>query len=171
MNGDSISVTVRLPRIDEVARIETLLLEATSWLNTQGMPMWLPSEVSLDAIFADVRQGLFFVVEHEQRLVAAVKFQLDDPLFWPDVPNDESAFIHRFVVSREYAGRGFSTTILKWAADRARKLGKRYLRLDCEASRPKLRALYEKFGFRHHSDRQVERFHVSRYEYVLADHR
>ena len=33
-------------------------------------------------------------------------------------------------------------------------LGFRYLRLDCVAT-PRLRAVYERFGFEHHSDRQV----------------
>jgi hypothetical protein len=42
------------------------------------------------------------------------------------------------------------------------------LRLDCEASRPRLRAVYEGFGFRHHSDRQVGPYFVSRYEYALG---
>ncbi|MEH2214010.1 MAG: hypothetical protein V7K84_25930, partial [Nostoc sp.] len=43
-----------------------------------------------------------------------------------------------------------------------------YLRLDCDASRPRLRAVYERFGFRHHSDKQVGAYFVSRYEYKIS---
>jgi len=56
---------------------------------------------------------------------------------------------------------------MQWAVDRARALGRTHVRLDCEASRPRLRAVYERFGFHHHSDRQVGPYFVSRYEFVI----
>ena len=34
-----------------------------------------------------------------------------------------------------------------------------------EASRARLRAMYEEFGFRHHSDWQAGPYYVARYEY------
>ncbi|MNC95693.1 hypothetical protein D3C83_128760 [compost metagenome] len=51
-----------------------------------------------------------------------------------------------------------------WAAGHARSLGRRWLRRDCDADRPKVRALYERFGFRLHSYRQVGSYYVARYE-------
>ncbi len=90
---------------------------------------------------------------------------------WPDVPSGESAFIHRLAVRRAFAGGAVSTALLNWAIERARKLDKKFLRLDCEASRSRLRAVYERFGFRHHSDRKVGPYRVARYEFSLAQHR
>ena len=86
----------------------------------------------------------------------------------PDVPQTESAFVHRLAVRRRFAGGGISSALLDWAVERARLLGRDYLRLDCEASRPRLRAFYERFGFRHHSDREVGPYYVSRYEYKVG---
>jgi GNAT superfamily N-acetyltransferase len=97
-----------------------------------------------------------------------MKFQLDDPLFWPDASQGEAAYVHRLAVRRRYAGSGLSTELLRWAVDRTRALGRLYLRLDCAASRPRLRAIYERFGFRYHSDRQVGPYLVSRYEYDVT---
>ena len=48
-------------------------------------------------------------------------------------------------------------------------LERRYLRLDCDASRPKLRRLYEELGFEFHSFRQVGAYYVARYEYPLTN--
>jgi hypothetical protein len=48
-------------------------------------------------------------------------------------------------------------------------LGRRYLRLDCEASRTRLRAVYERIGFRFHSDKQVGSYFIARYEYDVAE--
>jgi GNAT superfamily N-acetyltransferase len=72
--------------------------------------------------------------------------------------------VHRLAVRRAFAGQGVSVALLEWTVDRARTLGKRYLRLDCDADRPRLRALYERFGFRLHSYRQVGSYYVARYE-------
>jgi GNAT superfamily N-acetyltransferase len=72
--------------------------------------------------------------------------------------------VHRLAVRRAFAGQGISTALLEWAVDRARTLGKRYVRLDCDADRSRLRAVYERFGFRLHSYRQVGSYYVSRYE-------
>jgi len=73
-------------------------------------------------------------------------------------------FVAFEAVRRRFAGGSVSSALLSWARDRVRELGLRYLRLDCEASRPPLKAIYERFGFRHHSDRQVGQYLVSRYE-------
>jgi GNAT superfamily N-acetyltransferase len=97
-----------------------------------------------------------------------VKFQLEDSLFWPDVSPKQSAFVHRLAVKRHFAGGNISSALLRWAVEKTRSLGREYLRLDCEASRDRLRAIYERFGFRHHSDRQVGPYFVSRYEYKVC---
>ncbi|MEH2169833.1 MAG: hypothetical protein V7K41_24920 [Nostoc sp.] len=60
-----------------------------------------------------------------------------------------------------------SLILLAWVVEHAQTLGKRYLRLDCDALCLRLRAVYEGFGFRYHSDRQVGAYFVSRYEYQI----
>jgi GNAT superfamily N-acetyltransferase len=119
-------------------------------------------------IAADVNAGLFFIAECDGEVAGVVKFQLEDREFWPDVPQTESAFVHRLAVRRRFARRGISSALLSWAVERARSLRRDYLRLDCEVSRPKLRAVYERFGFVHHSDRQVGPYFVSRYQYRVT---
>ncbi|MEH2214292.1 hypothetical protein [Nostoc sp.] len=54
--------------------------------------------------------------------------------------------------------------MLTWAVERAQTLSKRYLRLDCDDLRPRLRAVYEGFGFRDRSQRQIGAYFVSGYE-------
>jgi GNAT superfamily N-acetyltransferase len=147
---------------DAVFRV---LQEAAQWLEQRGMAMWRDDELLPARVAADVEGGLFFIAEREGVAAGVIKFQLEDSLFWPDVAPGQSAFVHRLAVRRQFAGSGMSTALLDWAVERARTLGLEYLRLDCEASRLRLRAVYERFGFRHHSDRQVGPYFVSRYEY------
>ena len=84
------------------------------------------------------------------------------------IATDVAAFVHRLAVRRACAGGQLSALLLRWAAQRAMSLGRRFLRLDCEASRPRLRSVYERCGFQHHSDRQVGPYFVSRYELPLS---
>jgi GNAT superfamily N-acetyltransferase len=148
--------------LDEVAGI---LREAARWLEERGMAMWRQDELASSRIAEDVRSGLFFLAECDGEAAGTIKYQLEDKLFWPDLPQDDSAFVHRLAVKRRYAGGEVSSALLLWAIARTDALGRRYLRLDCEVLRPRLRALYERMGFRFHSDRQVESYYVARYEY------
>ena len=158
------TLSIRPANSDDAATVSAALVEAAQWLEAAGMRLWRAEELHESEIAADVASGLFFIAECDGIAAAVVRFQLEDPLFWPDVPLGDAAYIHRLAVRRQFAGRGISTTILSWAAERTRSLGRGWLRLDCEASRPKLRAIYERFGFRHHSDRQVGPYFVARYE-------
>jgi GNAT superfamily N-acetyltransferase len=145
-----------------------ILSEAARWLEQTGNIMWRDNELLPSSIAVDVNAGSFFIAECDGEAAGVIKFQLEDALFWPDVPQGESAFVHRLAVRRKFAGGGISSIILNWAVEQARSLDKKYLRLDCEVSRTKLRAVYERLGFVHHSDRQVVPYFVSRYEYKLS---
>jgi GNAT superfamily N-acetyltransferase len=145
--------------------ISSILSEAAQWLAQSGTPMWKGDELSPERLAADVANGLFYFAECDGEIAGTIKFQLEDALFWPDVSQAESAFVHRLAVRRRFAGGGVSSAMLRWAVERARALGRRYLRLDCEASRARLRKVYEQFGFCHHSDRRVGPYFVSRYEF------
>ena len=160
-------LTIRPAALEDCGAVSDILLEAASWLAQRGTPMWREDEVTADRIREEVVAGLFFLATSASKPVGTLKFQLTDPLFWPDVP-DDAAYVHRLAVRRRFAGGALSAALLRWAAERAAASGRRYLRLDCEASRPRLRAVYERFGFRHHSDRRVGPFFVARYEYLIS---
>lgn len=152
---------------DTPALVETLT-EAADWVTQlDGTTMWVEGELEEHRVRDEAAAGMFIVAEDEGQIVGAIRFQLEDQLFWPDIDGSDSAFVHRLAVRRAHAGRGISTALLQWAVDRARASGRRYLRLDCDADRPRLRALYEGFGFCLHSYRQVGAYYVSRYELPL----
>jgi GNAT superfamily N-acetyltransferase len=151
---------------EDAFAVSAILTEAAQWLEQAGMAMWRAGELEPERIAADIHAGIFFLAEYSGDPAAGtVKFQLDDPVFWPDAHAGDAAYIHRLAVRRRYAGAGLSTMMIQWAANRTFALGRRFLRLDCLASRPRLRMVYERFGFRHHSDRQAGPYFVSRYEY------
>jgi GNAT superfamily N-acetyltransferase len=148
--------------------VSNVLKEAARWLSESGMPMWPEEEMGVERILPDINAGLFFLAEYSGNAAGTMKFQMDDPIVWPDALPQQATYIHRLAVRRRYAGTGLSKMLLQWGVKQTQLLGREYLRLDCHTFRPRLRAMYEHFGFRHHSDVLVGTLHLSRYEYDVS---
>jgi len=162
------TIAIRQAQPCDAAIVEAILVEVSRWVDALGEVMWDTGELAPERITTEVAAGQFYLAIADGELAGAIRFQLEDTLFWPDLPPDHtSAFVHRLVVRRRYKGQGISTALLQWALDHARALGRSHLRLDCDKSRPKLMALYEGFGFQCHSFRQVGPYFVARYEYPI----
>lgn len=160
-------IEVRLATAADAPLVAAILAEVDAWVAQLGTPMWELGEVDQDRIAAEVAKGLFALAWSGSEAAGTVRFQLEDPEFWPDRPGDNAAYIHRLAVRRKFAGGAISTALMTWAVDRARSLRRDALRLDCDADRTSLRAVYERFGFEYHSDRQVGPYYVARYEFPL----
>jgi GNAT superfamily N-acetyltransferase len=161
-------IKIRLAGSADADLVVAILEEAARWLRDAGAPMWKAHELEPAHLLAAVEAGLFFLAEVSGEAAGTVKFELEDELFWPDMPRTEACYVHRLAVRRGFAGKGVSSALLAFAVGRTRALGRPFLRLDCESNRPRLRAVYEAFGFTHHSDRQVGPYHVARYQYPIA---
>jgi len=160
-------ITVRQARPDDAQEVSEILTEAAQWLAAEGIPLWDVADLGPERILPEVADGLYFLAECDGHPVGTLRFQLEDALLWPDEPANESAFIHRLAVRRDYAGGAVANAMLDWAVNHTAQLGRRFLRLDCDAGRAKLRRVYERFGFRYHSSRQVGAFRVARYEHLV----
>ncbi|WP_310489690.1 GNAT family N-acetyltransferase [Chamaesiphon sp. VAR_69_metabat_338] len=162
-------ISVRQATLDDISIVSEILAEAAAWLDRQNMSLWQPEHIALSVIRQEIELGLFYIAFCEGVAAGVVQFQTEDLEFWPDVIQADSAFLHRLAVRRSFAGGAISTQIFQWAIEHSRELGKHFLRLDCVADRPRLRSIYEHFGFKHHSDRQVGDYFVARYEYEISD--
>jgi len=162
VSRDNLRIVQATPADVQVA--SSILQEAARWLVDTGREMWYPYELTPEQLSPPAEAGELYLAKLDGVPVGTMIFQWDDQLFWPDVPAGESAFFHRLAVRRSVAGQGVSTAMIEWAKAMAAKAGKKYLRLDTDAIRPKLCAIYESFGFNLHSTRQMGRFSVARYE-------
>jgi len=153
----------------DIDTVVDILGEAARWLENRGMAMWQENELSPEVIAAEVNSGLFFLAEWDGEPAGTIRYQLEDPLFWPEVKRHDSAFIHRLAVRRRFAGGDVSSALILWSISHTQKLNRRFLRLDSEVFRPRLRAIYERIGFRFHSYKQVGPYHVARYEFDLLE--
>ena len=160
-------IEVRQALSDDLASVAGIIEEAAAWLESRGWPLLKDDELNRETMHSDIEAGLFFIGYCDGEPGGTIRYQQEDTLFWPDMPMGEAAYIHRIAVLRKYSGRELSQALINWAAARAKSEGKKFLRLDCEQDRQKLRAVYEQFGFEYHSDRQVGPYHVARYQRPL----
>lgn len=148
---------------EEENLVADVLSSAAASLAEKGTALWGAAEVNEAAVREHVRAGMYYIAFDEEGPVGVFRFQLDDSLFWPEVSDGSSAFVHKIAVYPHKQGRDASHALLHFACGLTRQHGRQFLRLDCIEGRPKLREVYERFGFRHHSvmdlgDRAFDRF-------------
>ena len=158
---------IRRARESDTPLVSSVLCEAATWLRERGTPLWSEDDLLPEALMHDVRSGLYHLALMGETAAGTLKLQESDPLIWPDVEADEALYLHRLAVRRQFAGGQLSRALLDYAAVLARHTGRRYLRLDCDASRVRLRELYRSMGFRHHSDHLAGSFAVARFEKAI----
>lgn len=162
-------LTIRRARpgdVDELAAIEE---EAAAWVRSRGIEPGEPPRPLREIFAASVAAGHAYVAERNGVAAGKITLQEDDSL-WTDQPND-ALYVHGLTVRRSFAGQEIGRVMLRWAEEQARKLGKTYLRLDCNADNPALRTYYEWAGFTHRGDVALAHRVASRYEKDLSTDR
>ncbi|MES2940758.1 MAG: GNAT family N-acetyltransferase [Pseudomonadota bacterium] len=158
---------IRPAQPSEAHVVAGLLSAAAEKLRRQGQPLWAADDVSEAAVAPQVRGGLYHLAFDGEVPVGVFRFQLDDRAFWPDIDEGTSAFVHSLAVAPERQGQELAQVLLRHACELARQSGRGFLRLDCVSGRPKLRAIYERFGFRLHSQKKIGSWLFDRFELKL----
>jgi GNAT superfamily N-acetyltransferase len=155
-------VNVRRAQLQDAAEVATLLDEATVWVGRRGFQQW-PLPFPADELTAAIDRGEVYVAELDGEVVATVTLLWDDPTYWGERPPD-SAYVHKLAVRRACAGQRIGGAIVEWADATAAAADREFLRLDCLADNPRIRAYYEGLGFEHRGDLVVNGRNMSIYE-------
>ncbi|HEY8356784.1 MAG TPA: GNAT family N-acetyltransferase [Ramlibacter sp.] len=145
--------------------VAAVLSAAAAKLVERGVPLWGTTEVSEAAVARHVDLGLYHLGLDAEGVVGVFRLQFHDPVFWPEITAGTSAYLHKLAVLPGKQGRGFAHALLRHAVALTREKRLPFLRLDCVAGRPKLCAVYERFGFRHHSQKQIGNGMFERFEF------
>jgi GNAT superfamily N-acetyltransferase len=162
------AMKVRLALPSDTAAVSGVLDAAAAHLRNRGQALWTQGEVSESAVAPHVRGGLYYLGHDGEDAVGVFRLQLEDPSFWPEMADGTSTYLHKLAVVPARQGRGIAQELLGHAVWLTREKGLRFLRLDCMAGRPRLVAVYESFGFRHHSDKQIGGQVFHRFEFDVG---
>jgi GNAT superfamily N-acetyltransferase len=147
----------------------TVMIDAALSLQERGEALWKAEELGEDQLIEEITAGRLYLIKDDGMIIGTVIFQWEDQLYWPDMPGGDAAYIHKLVLKKSAAGSGLGREIIAWAREKALRAGRNYLRLDCEAHRSRLCSYYESAGFIRHSERQVGRQYLARYEMDIED--
>ena len=139
----------------DAAELHAMREAAAQWLVERSIRQWLPGEVDVPTIRAQLVAGEWFVIRRDGRVVAALRLLWADPDFWGRQP-DDAAYVHGLMVDRSAAGEALGAGALRWAEQRARSAGRAFLRLDHTADNARLARYYRELGFVERGRRQFD---------------
>ena len=134
----------------------SILLEANEWTVRAGATMWRSSEISAEKIRHLIESGSLHLVMLGGEVVGTISYEVEDPIYYPEITDGSTAFVHLLAVRRAFGGQGVGKAMIAWAREKAMGEGKTYLRLDCVAARRRLCAFYESLGFTKTGERWIE---------------
>ncbi|WP_034418169.1 GNAT family N-acetyltransferase [Deinococcus frigens] len=144
-----------------------VLIAAALYLKSRGEPLWPESSLTPERLARHYPQGGWRVAWRGDVAVACMCLLDTDPLFWPEDSAGEALYLHKLAVHPDARGQGLSALLLHEAAREAAQRGRPWLRLDTATARPKVRAIYEDFGFQSAGQRTVKGFGVTLYQFPI----
>jgi GNAT superfamily N-acetyltransferase len=159
---------IRVAQPIDLEIVAAVLSAAAAKLVDKGQALWTNIEVSESTVAPHIQSGLYHLGIDRGEVVGVFRLQLEDLAFWPEIQYGTSAFLHKLAILPQMQGRGLAHELLSHAVRITREKGLKFLRLDCAGGRPRLRSVYESFGFRHHSDIRIDASTFHRFEYTVA---
>ena len=124
------------------------LMSSAEWLNLMGKPMWKVKDLTVEEILKKYSLEETKLCYENEKLIGVYVLQWYDSLFWPELKDFKSGYLHKLSVSDEYRGKNYGNELIKSAELLCKKNNIEWLRLNCGTSRPRLRNFYEIAGFK-----------------------
>lgn len=136
-------------QFDEMQTAISVMKEVAEWGRGRGYRVW-PDEwlTPQELITPDAQPENFCIGSVDGEIACAFILQWSDSEYWPEAPEREAAYLHKFCVRRRFAGRGMTGLVTDAIEAECRNRGIRYIRLDTGLEEEKVRGVYEKAGFR-----------------------
>ena len=157
-------------RNDQPDEFLAIVREVGQWLVDTSQTMWNIDTLTAENLMDEHTRGNCYVLYVDDVPAATVILQWKDPLFWPDVPDNTSGFMHKLAIRRSFAGQNLFSTILDFCRDECLRRGIHQLQLETDATRPKLMQFYERHGFTPTYQRDIQEFGQSfRCQYYVLE--
>ena len=132
---------------DEALEAIDILHEVSVWTSAFGEPVWPLGGFTAEELARVAAAGEQIGGFEGAQMVACMRLQEKDPIYWPDDPPGEALYLHKLAVRRAASGKGWTARLVGWAVEECRRKGARALLLDTLAIE-KLLHHYEAVGFR-----------------------
>lgn len=132
------------------ARVLALVRARAEWIRAKGSRQWriFLSEDGERLVEKLIATGRTQLVTAGGRDVGTLRLDWTDERFWGSKGIDGTAgYVHTLATHLDFAGQRLVARMLQWACDRIVEQGRDLIRIDCDATNPKLVGYYRSFGF------------------------
>jgi ribosomal protein S18 acetylase RimI-like enzyme len=147
-------LSLRLANPGDLDPLLDLLSAGARYAQSHGIDMW-PDRFSSDLLLGDIERAELYVGHLDGVLVATLTHTFADPPVW-GADDGRASYVHRLAVSPDRRGGGLGHELLAWAGWTGVARGRPLLRLDTLHENTRLRAWYERSGFAHVRDRDID---------------
>ena len=140
----------------DLPRLVELRNQSKAWLAAHGSDQWQnpwPNhEAMVERLQASIDAGETWMVfdDQDQPVATLALDRYADPQLWTPEEREQPAFyLHRLIVDRAHAGRGYGTRLLDWACDHAAAEAALWVRIDVWTTNMPLQRYYLAHGFQH----------------------
>ena len=166
------NITIKQAREADIPVLESILLDTVKWLDELGQSLWYSEDMTWSKLSESYQIHDFYIAFSNGVPAGCMSLTDYDPFFWPDINKGEALFIHKLAVTKTARKSGVADKLIDFAKSECIARHIPTLRLDCDATRPKQRAVYERNGFICVEEKKmgVKRvFEVAMYVYTLPD--
>ena len=140
-------ITIKQAAEADIPALESILLDTVKWLDELGQSLWYAEDMVWKKLSESYQINDFYIAFYDGVPVGCMSLTDYDPFFWPDVKKTEALFIHKLAVTKSSRKSGVADALIDFAKAECAARNIPTLRLDCDATRPKQRAVYERNGF------------------------
>ena len=129
---------------DDIVEVAEMWNRSAAWLRRKGLDQW-QYPVKWENIRRTAANGTLWLVTttSDGQAIGTITVESKvDPYWLPSDDPEDALYIHRMVVDESARGSELGSALLDWAAQRARRAGKSWLRLDAWKSNPALHQYY-----------------------------
>lgn len=144
--------------------------------NSEFNPKWNDKYPNIEYIEKSIKKGELYICTDNENIVSSfiMNSEFDNDyshVEWlTEAEMDEITIIHTFAISSEYRSQGLSRRIFKKIEDMAITSNRKTLRIDIIGGNSGARKVFEKLGFRHVRDVEIEHYAVGLQDFHLYEY-
>ena len=142
---------LRTTKKDELERVVKIIEEGREFLKEQGVNQWQHGSPSRDEIINDINQGISYVYERSDEIVATAMLTTFDedyenyPTFWSE--NSSYLAIHRLATAKQFRNQGIMREFMEAIHFFAKSQNIKFLRIDTHFDNKIMKKFLSNFGF------------------------
>ncbi len=159
-------LVIQKATVNDIPQIEEMYKKRVLFNDAHGTHQWYLHEVTWEE-FAKLYTIDQYFVGKVDGVVACGMFLVDvDELYWPQEKAGNALYLHKICVHPDYSKKGYSDALIQFFKQYTFEMGYPVAKLDVREHKIKLRAMYERNGFKYlRSGKFVEEFDTALYYY------